>query len=139
MSTAYDVRVPTVRVRDQARPGGEPGEELVLPDLPERVSVRELIRTRVREEVARANADRSQPRRLLVAPLEAEETANGYRLREGRLIDWERQAEVAVEAFEKQSFFLFVDGKQVGTLDEEVALGVDSEVRFLRLTPLVGG
>jgi hypothetical protein len=74
-----------------------------------------------------------------VAPLEAEETVNGYRLREGRLIDWERQAEVAVEAFEQQSFFLFVDGKQVGTLDDEVALGVDSEVRFLRLTPLVGG
>jgi hypothetical protein len=129
----------TVRVRDQVRQDGETGETLLLPDLPDRVSLRELIRTRVREEVARANADRSRPRRLLVAPLEAEETANGYRLREGRLIDWERQAEVAVEAFEQQSFFVFVDGNQVEALDDEVALGVASEVRFVRLTPLAGG
>ena len=49
----------------------------------------------------------------MVRTLGAEETVNGYRLREGRLVDWERQAEVAVEAFEQQSFFVFVDGKQV--------------------------
>jgi hypothetical protein len=131
--------MPTVRVHDQVRPGGETSETLLLPDLPARVSVRELIRTRVREEVARANSDRSKPRKLLVEPLDAEETVSGYQLRKGRLIDWERQAEVAIEAFERQSFFVFVDGAQVEALDEEVALGVDSEVRFLRLTPLVGG
>jgi hypothetical protein len=131
--------VATVRIHDEVRPGGATGETLVVPDMPERVSVRELIRTRVREEVARANADRSQARRLLVAPLDAEETLNGYRLHRGRLIDWERQADVAVEAFERQAFFVFVDGEQVDVLDDEVALGVDTEVRFLRLTPLAGG
>jgi hypothetical protein len=93
----------------------------------------------VREEVARANADRSQSLSLLVAPVDAEKTLNGYRLRAERLIDWERQADVAVEAFDKQKFFVFVDGAQVEALDEEIALGADTEVRFLRLTPLVGG
>jgi hypothetical protein len=44
-----------------------------------------------------------------------------------------------VRAFEKQGFFLFVDGQQVSSLDEEVSLHTDSEIRFLRLTPLVGG
>ena len=131
--------MPSVRVHDEIRPGGGSSDELVLPDLPESVTVRELIRTRVREEVAKANADRSHPRRLLVAPVEAEVTANGYRVREGRTIDWERQASVAVEAFEQQGFFLFVDGRQVGELDEAVSLHADSEVRFLRVTPLVGG
>ena len=131
--------MPNVHVRDGTRPGRGSGSELLLPDLPDRVSVRELIRTRVREEVAKANADRSQPRRLLVAPLDAEETVNGYRLREGRTIDWERQADVAVGAFQKQGFFVFVDGLQVGSLEEEVALHADSDVLFVRLTPLVGG
>jgi hypothetical protein len=131
--------VPDVRVRDEVRPGSKSTDELLLPNLPDRLSVRELIRTRVREEVAKANADRSVPRRLLVAPLEAEETVNGYRLLGGRTIEWERQADVAVEAFQEQSFFLFVDGRQVDSLDEEVALHADSEVRFLRLMPLAGG
>lgn len=131
--------MPNVRVRDEMRPGGGSGDEFVLPGLPDHVSVRELIRTRVREEVAKANADRSQPRRLLVAPLEAEMTVNGYRVPEGRTIDWQRQAEIAVEAFERQGFFVFVDGRQAGSLDEEIALLADSEVRFLRLTPLAGG
>jgi hypothetical protein len=130
--------VPTVRVRDEVRPGSG-SDDFVLPDLPDRLTVRELIRTRVREEVAKANADKAQPRRLLVAPVEAEVTVNGYLVTDGRTIDWERQAAVAVEAFERQGFFVFVDGRQVGELDEEVALAPDSEVRFLRLTPLVGG
>lgn len=132
--------MPTVRVRDEHRPGRQPSEELVLPDLPDRITLRELIRTRVREEVARANADGSRRHhRLLVAPVDAEETLNGYRVKEGRTIDWRRQADVAEEAFAKQGFFVFVDGRQVGSLDDEVELGVDSEIRFLRLTALVGG
>lgn len=136
---SYDAFVATVRIRDDARTGQPATEALILLDMPDRVSVRELIRTRVREEVARANADRTQARPLLVAPVEAEETLNGYRVRADRLIDWERQAEVAVEAFEKQRFFVFVAGRQVEALDDEVELGADTEVRFLRLTPLVGG
>jgi hypothetical protein len=135
----YDPSVGIVRIRDDTRTGDVGTEPLVLVDMPERVSVRDLIRTRVREEVARANADRSQSLSLLVAPVDAERTLNGYRLRNERLIDWERQAEVAVEAFEEQRFFVFVDDTQVEALDEEVALGADTEVRFLRLTPLVGG
>ena len=129
----------TARVHDQLGAGGASDDTLVLPDLPDRVTVAELIRTRVREEVARANADRSQPRKLLVAPVEAEETANGYRVREGRMIDWERQADIALEAYSQQAFFVFVDGKQLEALDDEVALHAETEVRFLRLTPLVGG
>lgn len=131
--------MPSVRVRDDHRPSREFADELVLPDLPDRVSVRDLIRTRVREEVARANADSSRPRRLLVAPVDAEETLNGYKLKPGRTIDWRRQADVAEESFARQGFFVFVDGRQVESLDQEVELGADSEIRFLRLTALVGG
>jgi hypothetical protein len=129
----------TVRIRDELRAGRVRDEGVLLVELPDRVSVRDLIRTRVREEVARANAPGAGPRRLLVAPVAAEETVNGYRLRKRRRIDWERQAEVAVEAFRKQAFFVFVDGKQVDDLDDQVAVGADTDVRFVRLMPLVGG
>jgi hypothetical protein len=130
--------VPSITVRDEARPG-RVVSEFTLPELPERVSLRELIRTRVREEVAAANLNQSEVHHLLVQPTDAEVTLNGYRLTKLRPIDWERQALVAEEAFTRNHFFVIVDGRQVESLDEELELTADSEVRFLKLTPLVGG
>jgi hypothetical protein len=130
--------VPTIIVRDEARPG-RVVSAFALPELPERISLRELIRTRVREEVAAANLNQSEVHHLLVQPTDAEITLNGYRLRKPRPIDWERQARIAEEAFGRNGFFVIVDGLQVESLDDELELTADSEVRFLRLTPLVGG
>jgi hypothetical protein len=109
----------------------------VLPDVPERLTLRELIRTRIREEVAIANLERSTPRQLLVRPRDAEVTLNGVRAT--RAIDWEEQARVAEDAFGQNGFFVLVDGRQVDDLEQELSLSADSSVRFLRLTPLVGG
>lgn len=128
----------TVTVRDETRPGSVTST-LTLEDIPAAITLRDLIRTRVREEVARANAAPGREVRTLVEPVEAERTLNGYRLREPRRIDWERQADVALEAFERNGFFVIVGGRQVESLDEELALGADTDVRFVKLTPLVGG
>jgi hypothetical protein len=124
-------------VRDRT-PGREAGE-LLLPDLPQRITLRDLIRTRVREEVARHNADRDEYFRGLVRPEGAEETPRGYRVRDRRLLDWEKQARVAERAFEENGFFVLVGGRQVDDLDAELDLGVDTDVCFVRLVPLVGG
>jgi hypothetical protein len=129
--------MPSITVRDETRPG-RAAAELVLDGLPDRLTVGELIRWRVREEVAAANLDRARVPRLLVQPTPEEAAANGPP-RPPRPIDWERQARVAEEAFERNGFFLLVDGRQVEELDEEVELGADTDVRFLRLVPLVGG
>jgi hypothetical protein len=130
----------TVSIRDQAgtRALAEPALEL---DVPAAVTLRDLIRTRVREEVAKANAavDNGKTFRTLVQPTEAEATLNGYRLRKGKAIDWRRQADKAEEAFRSNGFFVLVDGRQVERLDEELELTADSEIRFVRLAPLVGG
>lgn len=130
----------TVSIRDQAnaRADGEPALEL---DVPAALTLRDLIRTRVREEVAKANSaiERGREFKTLVQPVEAEVTLNGYRLRQGRTIDWQRQADKAEEAFRRNGFFVLVDGRQVEELDEELALTAESEIRFVRLTPLVGG
>jgi hypothetical protein len=130
----------TVSIRDQAgaRAAAEPSLEL---DVPAASTLREVIRTRVREEVAKANAaiGAGSTFKTLVQPTEAEVTLNGYRLRKGKTIDWRRQADKAEEAFGRKGFFVLVDGRQVEDLDEELALTPDSEIRFVRLTPLVGG
>jgi hypothetical protein len=129
--------MPSITVRDETRPGRTTAE-LVLDGLPDRLTARELIRWRVREEVAAANLDGARAVNLLVQPAPQDAALNGPRPRR-RPIDWERQALVAEEAFETNGFFLLVDGRQLETLDEEVELGVDSDIRFLRLVPLVGG
>jgi hypothetical protein len=130
--------VVSIRDQDGARAAAGQGLEL---DVPAALTLRHLIRTRVREEVAKANAAIGEGRafRTLVQPTDAEATLNGYRLRKGRTIDWRRQADRAEQAFLKNGFFVLVDGRQVEELDEELALTADSEIRFVRLTPLVGG
>ena len=128
----------TLKIRDESSPG-KVASVLELPELPETITLRELIRTRVREEVAKVNADPAREFRTLVRPTDAEISLNGYRLLRPKPIDWQRQAQVAEEAFERNGFFVLVDGQQVTELDAELALTADTDIRFMRLTPLVGG
>ncbi|MGW7672234.1 hypothetical protein ACWGJX_34835 [Streptomyces sp. NPDC054775] len=81
----------TVTFRDETATG-KPVAAWGIAGLPERMTVRELIRLRVREEVARHNSRPSTHFNGLVRPDDAEVELNGYRLREPRRIDWQRQA-----------------------------------------------
>ncbi len=130
----------TVAIRDQAGSRSSAVDAIEL-DVPAALTLRDLIRTRVREEVAIANAaaERGAEFRTLVQPVDAEVTLNGYRLKSRRAIDWERQAAQAEGAFRRNGFFVLVDGRQVEELDEELALNAYSDIRFVRLMPLVGG
>lgn len=114
-------------------------EEFSLPDLPERISARELVRLRVREEVARHNAAPSQHFRGLVKPTDAETELNGYRMRTARKLDWEKQADAAEAAFARNGFLLLIGDRQIEDLDTEIDLTVDPVVSFVKLVPLVGG
>ncbi|MGP3962239.1 hypothetical protein ACTWPT_40230 [Nonomuraea sp. 3N208] len=114
-------------------------EEFSLPGLPERISARELVRLRVREEVARHNAAPSHHFRGLVKPSDAEVELNGYRMRTPRRLDWEKQADAAEAAFARNGFLLLVGERQIEDLDTEIDLTVDPVVSFVKLVPLVGG
>ncbi|WP_216590187.1 hypothetical protein [Streptomyces brasiliscabiei] len=107
----------------------------------ERVSVGELIRRRVFQEVAEFNARTSgdQVFQGLVRPEHAERVLNGYAVRTSKRIDPEVQAELALKAFAGNGFLVLVGERQVTDIDEEIDLTLGTEVTFLRLVPLVGG
>lgn len=128
----------TVTFRDETATG-KPVTEWEVAGLPERMTVRELIRLRVREEVARFNARPSNRFNGLVRPDDAETELNGYRLREPRRIDWERQAEIAERAFLANGFFLLAGDRQVEDLDDVVDLTAGCDLVFIKLVALAGG
>jgi hypothetical protein len=103
------------------------------------MTVRELIKARVFAEVESYNERLPEYFSGLVQPTEAERVLNGYKMRERRKIDAERQFYIALDAFQKNSFFLLIDNRQPDTLDEEVLITNDTTVSFIKLTPLVGG
>ncbi len=127
-----------VVISDETIPG-KTVNELTLDFLDERITVRELIRSRVYQEVRDYNARKSEPFQGLVQPTEAERVVNGKRLRPRRDIDWQAQYDRALKAFETNGLIILVDNTQVESLDEEIDLRHDSRVTFLRLVPLVGG
>ncbi len=96
---------------------GKETARLLLEGLPSPLTLRDLIRFRVREEVARHNASPAPRFNGLVQPSDAEAHLNGYVLPRTRRLDWEVQADAAIRAFERNSFFVFVGEGQVDDLD----------------------
>ncbi|WP_405612684.1 hypothetical protein [Streptomyces sp. NBC_00076] len=128
----------TVTFRDETA-AGKPLTDWEVAGLPEQMTVRELIRLRIREEAARHNTRPSDRYNGLVRPDDAETDLNGYRLREPRHIDWQRQAEIAERAFLTNGFFVLAGERQVEDLEEVVDLRGDPDLVFIKLVALVGG
>ena len=92
--------------------------ELTLDFLTEHITVRELIRSRVYQEVQDFNLRKDNIFNGLVQPTESEVTLNGFRLKERRQIDWQRQYEKAVEAFEATRIIVLIDDKQAESIEQ---------------------
>ncbi len=105
----------------------------------ESISVRELIRSRVYQEVDEFNQRQPEVFKLLVQPGDAERSGSGFRLPRPRHIDAEDQFTKAIEAFERNGFVVLADDRQVDRLDARIDLRPDTLVTFLKLVPLVGG
>jgi hypothetical protein len=103
------------------------------------LTAREILRRRVFEEVTRFNAAKGKVFQGLVQPSDTERALNGYKLKKPRQLDWHDQFEKAVQAFDKRRFLMLVGERQVESLDEELMLGAETEITFLKLVPLVGG
>jgi hypothetical protein len=128
-----------LQITDASTLGGAASPVFVLDFLVERITVRELIRSRVYQEVQDYNTQQPEYFRGLVQPTEAEQTLNGYRLKRRRQIDWEQQFELALQAFRGNGFILLVDDRQMDDLEAEIVVSPETLVTFLKLVPLVGG
>jgi hypothetical protein len=128
----------TLTIHDETT-SGQKTNTFTLDCLTERMTVRELIRARIYQEAQDYNQRQPEYFRGLVEPTQAERTLNGYKLKARRKIDWQEQFQRALEAFERNGFFVLVGDKQADTLEEEFAVRVDTEVSFVKLVPLVGG
>lgn len=137
----------TLTVQDQTT-AGKVTDSITLEFLTERITVRELIRSRVYQEVQDhnlklgrpgADAARAQAFRGLVQPEPTEAKLNAPRKNKPREIDWKAQFEVAVKAFEQNRVLVLVGDHQCESLEEEIVVDAAKPVAFMRLVPLVGG
>ena len=118
------------------------GKETVQPTLylaSERVTAKELIEARVRQEVDAYNKSRPEHFNGLVRPEGAEAALNGYKMKTRRTLDPEKQCEIALSAFNSNGFFILADEIQVSSPDDEIILMPETKITFIKLVPLAGG
>ncbi|MHB8880968.1 MAG: hypothetical protein ACYC69_05580 [Thermodesulfovibrionales bacterium] len=130
--------VTTLMIRDELS-SGEVINEFTLEVLDDLMTVRELIRSRVYEEVRLFNFRKPDYFTGLVQPSDAEVALNGHKCRAKRTVDWQKQYERALDAFGENGFIILVDEQQVERLDQVIQLRAGTQVSFLKLVPLVGG
>ena len=128
----------TVAVKDENF-SGNVLQEILVGFKSETVTVKEIIEARVRQEVENYNNKLPEYYNGLIQPSDAEKTINGFKLRSKKPIDTEKQVYVALDAFQKNGFFVLVDDQQCSSLDQVVHLHSDTKIGFLKMTPLVGG
>jgi len=127
-----------LRIRDENALGNV-YHELQLSFASVEVSVKEIIAQRVLQEVKLYNEKAADYKHSLVKPSQEEARLNGKHARAVRKIDAKKQIEIAIKAFQSNSFFLLVDDLQVEELEQKVIIQPDTLVSFVKLTPLVGG
>lgn len=113
--------------------------EIDLEFATEQVTVKDIISERVLHEVEEYNKKLPAFFNGLVEPSDAEKTINGYKLKPKRIIDAEKQVYVALDAFQKNGYFVLIDNVQSESLEQPVLLKKDTHISFIKLTPLVGG
>ena len=143
------VSVSTVIFGSSDKGSALPAVELKL--VSERVSAGEIISRTVKEqldELIRQRLDQQTiHQRFKQQYLHPEDIdrqiANGKialaRPDESATPDLDREVKRVLDAFEKQSFKMFVDGHEISHANEICTLTEGTRIKFLRLIPLVGG
>lgn len=128
----------TITIKDETF-SGKILQEIALEFATDVVTVQDIITSRVIKEVENYNTKLPEYFNGLIEPSDAEKTLNGYKLKPKKVIDAEKQVYVALDAFQRNVFFVLIDNLQSESLDQQVELRKDTTISFIKLTPLVGG
>ena len=128
----------TVKVKDETA-GGKTYNEVDITLNSEIVTVKEIITARIYSEVKAYNKKLPEYFNGLVQPTDAEKTLNGYKVKGKKKVDAEKQAYTALEAFKKNAYFLLIDNIQAESLEQMIVITGNTNISFIKLTPLVGG
>ena len=104
--------------------------------MPDRVTLRALIGS----ACARRSAVNLAPGEFDggVRPASSVRGRDGYVMPAPRRIEWERQADIAIDGFMRNGFFVMVNGGRRPTSTAR-SRWPELDVGFIKLTPLVGG
>jgi len=127
-----------LQIRDETT-AGEITMEFELKVLSKKITVRELIKQRVYEEVTNYNKNAPDIFRGLVQPSNSEQKINGFKLKKTKKVDSEKQCQMALDAFGTSSMIVIINDRQAESLDDEIFITPNTIVSFLKLVPLVGG
>ncbi len=128
----------TLTITDETT-GGKVTNEVNITFQNELTTVQDIIKARVDAEVEAYNRKLPEYYRGLVQPGETEQTLNGYKMKERRKVDAEKQYLTALDAYQKNGFFILIDNIQAESLQQMVVINPNTSISFIKLTPLVGG
>lgn len=125
-----------IRMRDVSRSGHVLGGARVG-DLPERLTIRELLRARIRGEVAAYNADPGATFAGLVQPADSIRHTDGYRMEEPRPLDPDQLITAAEEAVAADMLSFRLGAETVSDLDRELVVAEHDEVVAVLERPVI--
>ena len=137
--------VATITFKDETLTGNLI-QEMSISVQSETLTLREIIMLRVEEEIKRqtdekhkrfltALSDLSEHERLLNGPKWTEKSPEKL----PTMPDPEAHGYRALEAFKRNGYFVLVDDHQIEDLEAVVQLHAQTNISFVKMTPLVGG
>ena len=128
-----------LRVRDETMMG-KLIYEFDLPLPKKQLSVRDIIRERVKQEIEQYQHQRKNNGYSLVEVSSVEKILNKYGIKETHKMDIEKQLDIAFRAFDNNGYFIIINDVQVETLEQIINLDDENlSVSFIKLVALVGG
>lgn len=105
----------------------------------QRMTLRELMRRYIHDQVEAYNSNKDGRASSWFAPAPEETELNPVRRPRRARIDPEMQCAASCAAFERNQIIVLINGVQAEDLEAEIVVSPDTKVTFLKLTPLVGG